>query len=90
MISAHDECINVSRTHLPRLNDSHDNAKQRHSENRKGVVHVIICKPETEREELEHVEWVEHLKEQQRQNAVDRDEDLVVTVHQAAQGLLLI
>ena len=76
--------------YLPGLNDSHDDAKGRHCKYSECIVHVVICEPEAEGEELEHVEGVKHLEEQQSHDAVDGDNNFIGTVHQAAQGLLLV
>lgn len=68
-------------THASRLEDCHYDAGARHKENDKRVVVIIVGDPQTNAEQLEDVERIEHFEAEQREDALDGNHDLVVPVH---------
>lgn len=46
---------------LPDLIESEGNGKERDDKNAASIVIVVVWRPQDEAEDLEHIEWVEHL-----------------------------
>lgn len=68
-------------THFPSLQHCHHNTKDRHGQNCQSIIHVVISKPQTEREQLEHIKWVQHFNEQELDDTMEWNDDFVVTIH---------
>lgn len=71
-------------THPSRLEDCHYDAGGRHADDNHGVVIIVVRDPQRETEQLEDVKGVEHFEAEQREYALHRNHNLVVTVHIAS------
>uniref|UniRef100_A0A182QFL7 Uncharacterized protein n=1 Tax=Anopheles farauti TaxID=69004 RepID=A0A182QFL7_9DIPT len=72
-----------------RLDDRHRDAERAHQDDHHRVVVVLVEEPQHHREDLKHVERIEHLQEEQRQHAAQGDENLVAAVNQPPDALLV-
>lgn len=63
------------------LNDIGEYAIEGHDNDGDSVVVVTLSKPHGQREHLEHVERVENLEENKRGNTLQRNFNVITTIH---------
>ena len=76
-------------SHLSCLIDGEGDTAGREDDNGGRVVVVLVAEPEEDGEDLEDVERVQHLLDQQVGNGVERNQDVVRSVHQTPEMNIL-